>query len=237
MSVHSRAAAYLYSIGKDVLYAAINKVTGVVEVQLGDSVEGTADSDKAELWYPPGFVAIPAPPTKGQASCQAIAFQRGDHDAIVATRDTRNSSIYGKLKAGETCVFASIGQARTIYKADGSITHYTTADNSPGGVQHSVTLSPDGWKVVTQFGSITLDAAGITLTVGPAALVLTPAGLAKLMGTQASMQGSIAAVAGTIATCLGPAATPTPGAPSLTSAIHGLNGASGAPSVNVFISP
>ena len=227
------AFSYLFDIGQDILHAGLDPETNVALCQLGDSTAQTPDSDAAELWQTPGVWSLPAAPTPGQPACQAVCLKRSDHDIIIATRDVRNSSIYGNLKPGETCVGASTGQARTLYKANGSINHIVTSDNTPGGTMFSESLGPDGFSLVTPWGGITINSAGITITAGNAALVLTAEGDAKLIGQTASVNGSVAAIAGTVMTMIGPEATPVTGA--------GYGPPGGGPvvlaSTHVFVSP
>ena len=229
--------AHLFVVGADILATTLDGQTKTIRAQLGNSTDGTVVSQSVEWWQHAGFASRPAKATKGGTSCQAIAIRTNDHDVIVATRDTRGTGIYGNLKDGETCVYAAGSQARTIYKADGSITHLTTSDNTPNGTTIAETLGPDGYHLTTPFGGLSIDATGVTLTAGQAAITLSPAGIAKVLGQQVEVQGQIALVAGQIATCIGPAAAPTPGVLGPTSAVHGPTGVAGAGSSNVFISP
>ena len=223
--------SYLFDVGKDVLFAAIDAATKTILCQLGDSTKQVPDSDQAEIWGPPGLWSLPAPPTQGGSSCQALTIKHSDRDIIFATRDLRRSSIYGNLKSGETCVGANIGQARTIYKADGTITDVTTSDNTPGGTTISQTVGPEGYTLSTPWGGITINSQGITITAGQAALMLTASGDAKLIGQTATVHGSVAALVGDVITTVGP----KPAAPA-TPCLYGPTALAGLPSSNVFIS-
>lgn len=154
--------AYLFDVGQDVLFAGLDKVQNTILCQLGDAIGQTADSDAAELWQQPGLWSLPAAPTQGKASCQAIRLKRGDRDIIFATRDLRSSSIYGNLKPGETCVGASdaASQARALFKLDGSASLITTDDNTPTGNSVFLRLSPTAFQVVAPWGTIIFDATG-----------------------------------------------------------------------------
>ena len=223
--------SYLLDIGQDVLFAGLDKMTNTILCQLGDATQQTPDSDAAELWQTPGVWSLPAAPTQGSPSCQAICIKHSDRDIIIATRDLRSSAIYGNLKAGETCVGASTGQARTLYKANGSINHVTTSDNTSGGMTISEHLGPDGYVLSTPWGGITINSQGITITSGQAAVILTAGGDAKLLGTTATVHGSVAAIVGDVLTTVGP----KPAAPA-TPCLYGLTGLTAIPSTNVFIS-
>lgn len=217
----------------DVLVTVLNRTTKVIQAQIGDATGATPDSDDAEWWQASGFASLPAAPTQGSGggACQAVVLKHGDRDVIIASRDTRNSGIYGNLKSGETCVYAATGQARTLYKANGAIVHYTTADNTSSGTGVSAYFGPDKIQLINQWGAITIDSNGITLTSGGASLQLTPTGDAKMLGTTASVHGSAAAISGDVMTMIGPHATPA------NPALWGLSGVAGVASTNVFVSP
>lgn len=165
------------SYGLDVLASTVDAVTNVVTLVLGDaqSTTGATESTGVEAWYPPGYCAIPAPPTKGSPSAQVLAMKQGDRDVVFATRDVRYASRYANLKPGEACVFATVGAARTLLKADGSITLYTTDDNTDSGKAVWFKLHPtDGFSFNAPWGSFTFDqlgwrvrhAGGFTLRAG-----------------------------------------------------------------------
>jgi hypothetical protein len=230
----AQAFGYLFDVGKDILFAGLDKATKTILCQLGDATNQVADSDQAELWQQPGFWSLPAPPTQGKPSCQAVVLKRSDRDIIIATRDLRSSAIYGNLKPGETCVGASVGQARTLYKANGAVVHYTTQNNQAGGPGVSSYTGPDKIQLVIGACSITLDpTAGITISTGAAAITLDPSGNLKVMGTQVGVQGSAVAIAGTVGTFLG--RTPT----AVTGVAYGPPGAGpvALASASVFVSP
>lgn len=228
----------LLHLGLDVLSSKIDPTTGAMLVQLGDSTTGETESDGAEVWQQPGLASLPAAPTQGSASCQAIAIRRTDRDMVFAMCDKRATSIYGKMKPGETCVYATAGQARALFKADGHAVIYTTADNTPSGQTHAITLGPEGLQIMTKFGGITIDSNGITITSGQAALILSPTGKATLTGTQVGMHGLIASVCGETMTMLGTqAGLPTSIGPGLTSVLIGPAGPAGIGSSTVFCSP
>ena len=227
--------ARFFDIGKDILSAAVDKVTNVILCQVGNATDSTADSDSAELWGPPGYYAVPAAPTAGQPSCQSITLKQSDHDIIVGTRDTRDSKIYGNLKPGDRCIAAGFpGQARVLVKETGPVVLMTTSNNTSSGTSITLDLSPNGFHVSTPWGGIVLDATGITLTTGQAALTLSPTGDAKLVGQTALVQGSIAAIAGTVMTTVGN--VPPGSTPATAGALH-LGPTGPAPSATVLIGP
>lgn len=226
--------AHLFSIGVDVIATTYDAATKTITAQLGDVVKGRADSDGAELWFgAPGLWSRPANPTQGSAACQTLAIRRGDHDRVFAYRDLRCSSIYGALDAGETCVGATVGQARTVWKKDGSITRVVTSDNTANGTTITDRLGPDGWTITTPWGQISITSAGLTISIeGGGSIAITPEGIGKFIATQVAVQGSLATISGDVATVLGPRATPTSASGCAYSSVGPVN----AVSTNVFVS-
>lgn len=225
--------ARLFDVGIDVLGTFLDAATNVITAQTGDSTSEAADSKVCEWWQQTGFVSRAAAPTQGGSSCQALKIKCGDKDIIFATRDTRGAKLSGNLKPGEACVYASAGQARTLYKASGAIVDYTTSDNTPTGTEVSSYVGPDKIQLSNQWGSITINAQGITISTadGTAGLVLAP-GKATLAGQQVAVSGALVAVAGSVATCLGASAIPVPG---VSSAIRGAGGGAGTACTTVFL--
>jgi len=124
---------FLFDFGVDVLGTVLDQVTGVIVAQLGDATTEAPNSKDAEWWQHAGFASRPAPPVTGGAACQAVIFRRPDRDVVIATRDTRGTSILGNLAAGEACLYAPGAQGRLNLKADGSARAQTTDDNTPTG--------------------------------------------------------------------------------------------------------
>lgn len=138
----SEVFAYLFDVGKDILCTTLDLATGVLSAQTGDSTTQTPDVDRAEWWQHTGFSSRPTVPSPGNAACQSIVLKRSDRDIILATRDVRGTDILGNLADGETCVYASGAQGRSVYKADGSINHITTDSNKPDGNSVFIRVGP-----------------------------------------------------------------------------------------------
>lgn len=229
----------LFDIGKDILITTLNATTKVILAQIGDSTNATADADEAEWWQHTGFTSRPAKPTSGNASCQGLIL-KGNRDIVFGSRDTRGTSIYGNLKDGATCIYASGAHGRTLYDADGSIWNITTIGNVAGGTTCATRLAPDGsFSIrlpnamfdIEAGGKISLGNAGGGITIDPVAGV-------HMFGQVVKVQASgVAMVSGDVATLLGPHPVPTAPAPGPGSALLGLTGVAAAPSANVFISP
>ena len=167
----------------DVLTSTKDDTTGTRTYQLGNVTNSEVTSDGAESWQHFGFASRPAEAVpNGIDAPQTIAIARSDRDLSIAERDVRGQEIYGNLKAGETCLYAtgkdSLGQARILLKQDGGINLYTTKGNTSSGqgfgillnaVDDSITLtnsvgcgiriSVDGVQIIGKAG-----AAGITVS-------------------------------------------------------------------------
>lgn len=167
----------LFKFGYDVLSTAIDTATNAISAQIGDVSAGVAEASEDEWWQHVGFASRPAKGVLGQGASQCIAITRSDRNAIIATRDARGFAIYGNLKDGETCVYAPASMARTFYKADGSVTHYTTADNTPEGEAIYWRMARDGFSWKAPWGTLIWDAQGLRATdASGAKLILAPAG-------------------------------------------------------------
>ena len=172
---------YLFGVGFDVMAASIDATTGIITAQIGDAVTGFVDSNGAEVWQHWGYASLPSPAT-GAGGAQGVAIKRSTGDIIICGRDPRSGQIWGNLKPGETCVFATgadgKGQARTLYKQDGSITHLTTDDNTPTGNAVMLRIGPPtatsagGLEVVVPGGKLTFNSLGFHVTAGAAQLDL-----------------------------------------------------------------
>lgn len=156
-------------LGIDILSTALGETpdspTGAPVAQTGDVLKQTVDTDNVELWQQSGFWSRPARPVAGKSACQGLIIRQGSRDVCFATRDVRTTPIFGNLNDGETVVFAvgpdGTGQARTIYKFDGSITHLTTDDNTASGNNIYLRIHPtQGLQFVAPWGTLTFDQAG-----------------------------------------------------------------------------
>lgn len=231
----SKFFTYLFDFA-DVLVTVLNSTTKAIQAQIGDATGETPDSDDAEWWQQTGFASRPAVPTQGNSACQAVVLKHGDRDVIIATRDVRGTTIYGNLKDGETCVYASTGQARTLWKSTGDIWDITTVGNTAGGHTVARHLGADGsWAIQGLAAMISADAQG-NITIGNAAacIKISSAGRVDIIGQIVNAQASgVAQISGGVATCLGPHAAPTPA----TACAYSSTGPVNLVSTNVFVSP
>lgn len=148
-----------FDVGKDILSAEADSQTGGIIGQLGNATDSTADSDRFEMWGPPGYYAVPAPPTAGQPSTQAFAIRASDHDLVIAVRDSRGAKVVGNLKPGDRCIASELGSARALVRADGSVTLSTKDDNATGNDVYA-RVAPDGFLFWGPLGSFRSDTTG-----------------------------------------------------------------------------
>ncbi|HEY2516941.1 MAG TPA: hypothetical protein VGI39_38985, partial [Polyangiaceae bacterium] len=167
----------VFQIGVDILNTILGtqtnpdngQQTGTILAQTGDAVKQVTDCDNAEWWQHTGFASRPVNPKNGVAACQGVAIRCSNRDVVIASRDVRTNQIYGNLSPGETCVFApgpdGKAQARTMWKADGSITHYTTSTNDDSGSASYERIHPSkGWMLVWPWGKLVFDQTGFHMT-------------------------------------------------------------------------
>lgn len=154
----------IFNPGVDILGTTLDD-KGTILAQTGDVVGEEVASDNAEMWQHIGFASRPAKAQGGKSACQAITLNQGSNDLIIATRDLRGSQIYGNLGEGETCIYAGgpegTSQAKVLVKADGSITLYTTDDNTPNGAGVYFRIGPDKLSFIAPWGRLLFDAAGL----------------------------------------------------------------------------
>lgn len=155
----------LIQSGYAILATSVSKVTKRITAQLGD-VRGATDTDNADWMQHVGFASRPPKVASGKAAAWAVVVRGGDRDTCIASQDTRGLDLYGNLADGETCVYAAgadgLGQARALFKANGSIALYTTKGNAVGGTGMGVFVNPDGSVSITSHNgsAVTIGADG-----------------------------------------------------------------------------
>jgi hypothetical protein len=142
---------------------------GVVIAQMGDAVSMEVREPQVEVWGPIGYAARPAKPDPGTAAGEAVAVTGGDRNRALGYREMRCSEVYGNISDGEVCIFAAGADAKamgkTAWKADGSITHATTDNNTHDGNSVYERTGPEGWQVQSPYGSIVLNSTGFHLVL------------------------------------------------------------------------
>lgn len=225
-----------FLVGTDVLLTKLAD-NGKILAQIGCVGSGSGDAsgastaaDNVEWWQHVGFASRPSKPDPGKAAAQAFVIRQGGNDIAIASQDVRSLAMYGALKDGETCIYAAgadgKAQARSLYKADGSIHHYTRKGNTEGGTGMAIIMDATAGAITIVndkgFGLI-INSDGVMLTAGSAGLTLKSGGDITLAGTgQTQVDGA--------GVCLGSLAVP-----GVNSALTGVTGVAGKASLKVLI--
>lgn len=154
----------LIKVGIDILTSVVNKKTGKILLQTGDVRNQTTDADNVESWQPFGWASRPSKPEAGKKAAQGVVLTTGGHDVCIAGQDARCYEQYGNLDFGEFCAYApgddGLAQGRVIGKKDGSVTVFTTDDNTKDGKSVFFRVAKDGFLFVAPWGTIRFDATG-----------------------------------------------------------------------------
>lgn len=157
----------------DILHSEIQEKTNTPTVQLGDVGNNSVYTDFAQLWQQCGIASLPSNPSAGNAA-QAMVVSTSNTDYVLSTRDTRyQTQTGGSFTAGDTVLYAAgadgTGQGRIALKGDnGSITLYTTINNTPGGKALGIFINPldDSITITNSIGNgIVIDSEGVHLTL------------------------------------------------------------------------
>lgn len=230
-----RDPASMIQVGLDILNTAISATTKAVQAFLGDVVgaerggDGAADGDEVEWWQHVGFLSRPSKPEKGKQSAQAVILRQAGNDVVIASRDLRGLDLAGDLGYGETCIYAAgedgKGQAKIKLCKDGTIAIYTKKGNVSTGAGMILGLDPvnDAIRITNAKGyGIVIDGDGVKLIAGSSGMLLSPDGSSIKSGGRLALDG-------TTITLGNPPPLPT------NSAIKGLSGVMGSPSIKVLI--
>lgn len=219
----------IFQVGIGVLRTIVSETKAIL-AQTGDAATNRTEADGVAWWQHIGFLSRPSKAEAGKRSAEAIALRFHGHDVIIASRDLRGLELAGELKDGETCVYApgadGKGQARTLYKADGSIHHYTRVGNSESGAGMTVQLDAQGNAIRVLNGDgfgLIIGPEGVVLTAGESTLTLNADGSWSCIGTgDAQMDGTSILLGAT-------------GVPGLNSAIMGPAGLAGVPNPKIIL--
>jgi hypothetical protein len=213
----------MIQVGIDILTTTVDPKTKKILVQLGDVHRESTDTDNAELWQQTGFASRPPKPEAKKTAAQAAVFKAGDHDIVFATQDLRGLVLYGQLDHGETCVYAAgpdgTGQARALFKKDGSINLFTKKGNATAGAGMGIFITVGGAiSMASHNGAAILleEDAAIKMFNGSGGIQIKPDGHIKIAS------GSKVEISGASITLGGPSALPIAIGPNVVTAIAGL---------------
>lgn len=225
-------AENLFTFGAHVMATVVKGAAKTILVQLGDAIEKVTEGELAEWWQHVGFISIASNPDPGKSAAETIAIRRRDRDMVIASRDQRGQLLKGELKPGETMVYAGgpdgTAQGRQLFKADGSITIYTRAGNSPtgGGMTIQVDAMNDAIRILNSKGyGIIIDGGGARITTGgdSAGIQVGADGSVSIIATkQAQVDGATVLIGSTAI-------------PVVNAALKGPTGIAGSPSLKVLI--
>lgn len=111
----------LLDVGLDILKTSKTNAQSFITAQIGNVVTGIATGDVSEWWQHVGFASRPKKPSAGTSAAQCVVIKKSDHDAVIASRDSRTTAVYDSLLDGETAIFASEGGAIIVLRVDGTI--------------------------------------------------------------------------------------------------------------------
>lgn len=213
----------IFAIGVDVLGTTREPTTKTLLVQAGDVVAGEVASIDAELWQTCGVCSRPASPTAGSAAAQAILIRRSDRDVCIAIRDTRANAIYGSLEPGDSCFYATSGQARILCKADGSISIVTTSDNTASGTSVIFKISKDALEFSAPWGGIKFDATGYKVwtqqgSTSNSSFEMTAAGMCQTLANTGALRCGMVLL-GVAPSAASPARYGTPAVPLVSTSV------------------
>lgn len=223
----------LLDFGVDILSTTLDKATGRILAYLGDVKAKRSESDAAQFMQHVGMATRPRKAEPGKSAAQCVRICRSNGDVVIASSDSRTQEMYGQLDDGESAFFASDGQARALFKKDGSVSLYTTDDNTATGKGVYLKISPTAFEFFAPWGRLVFDPTGFhAVTTSGARLDL--GGIGGLPGPLSAI-GSYATLSAASVKCEGSIVFLGAGA-VYDAALHGLTGIAGLPSTGVFVS-
>lgn len=152
-------------VGVDILNTEVAQKTGNITCQTGDVVNQDVESHGVEWIQHVGYASRPPNPDAGVAACQGVVICRGGRDTVIATQDARGQQLAGILKPGESCMYGAgadgLAQGRVICKQDGSVTMFTTSDNTANGKSVYFRVKPTAFEFVAPWGTLKFDDTGL----------------------------------------------------------------------------
>lgn len=201
---------------------------GFLGVQI--QVFGSKSVGWFELSNPHGFQTRPLDPDADGTACQAYYWVDGSRGYATLANDPRTQTLLPQSQKGETFFHGPTG-AFMRFKGDGSISLFTTDDNTTNGRSVALVVSPTGLVFNFPYGRLTFDSTGFHVLhnsgarIDAGAVGGLPAPLDALQ-SYVSMGAAMARVEGS-AVSVGPrtgAAQPSAGATVTLALFNALNG-------------
>lgn len=183
----------------NILNVSLGTQNNSVLAQVGDVQNEDVEDYQVQWMQHSGFCSLPPNAVPNGKAAEGVMITETNRSVIFASRDVSSQNNYGNLNPGESCIYAAgpngTGQARVMCKGDGSITLYTTDDNTPTGKGISLTLSPTGLSFQSPFITATWDATGHHVFNNTGARIdlfstSVPGPLSAVMGSGVSITGS-----------------------------------------------
>ncbi len=220
----------IFYVGSDIMRTDVEGPNTIM-AQIGDATSGSSP-EPSEWWQHVGFASRPSNVSgsgKNSDAAQAIVINRSDYDIVIASRDTRFQDIYGALKPGETCIYATgadgKAQGRILLKADGSVNLFTKKGNTDSGKAMGIFIDPaaDTISILNSKGyGLIISPDGCAVTAKDSALTLKGMDVSLIAKGKCQIDGG-GIVLGSIAV------------PGVNSALVGVTGLAGVASTKVLI--
>lgn len=128
-------------------------------------VETFGSGAKSVGWFylsnPHGLQMRPLDPDADGTACQVYYWYEGSQGYAMLANDPRTQGDLSiQLQKGEAILHSPLGSGFTRMKADGSISLFTTDDNTPNGRSVNLTLAPTGLSYDFPFGRLRFDNTG-----------------------------------------------------------------------------
>jgi hypothetical protein len=189
--------------------------TGAVMLGLGDTKSEESADEEAVLLQASGIVSVPP------VGAEALSLETSAGYITIASRDIRSGKIAGRMQPAETTVYAPGSQACTLYKLDGSVTQFTTHDNTDNGKSVYSMVAPTGFTRFMPHGKETFDERGFHVLHASGARIDLGAisglpGPLSALGSYAGLSAKIVRIEGSIISLGTTAGSPEPVAKATT---------------------
>lgn len=181
---------------------------GFLTVQVETFGTGTKSVGWFYLSNPHGLQMRPLDPDADGTACQVYYWYEGSQGYAMLANDPRTQNdVSIQLQKGETILHSPLGSAFLRMKADGSISLFTTDDNTTNGRSVYLILGPSGLAFNFPFGQFTFNANGFHLQhSGGARLDLgslsgIPAPIGSLVSSYATLSAGMVHVEGSAVHC------------------------------------
>lgn len=128
--------------------------TGAVILAIGDANSKISHDERVIHLQTSGIVSIPP------VGAEILGYETSAGYISIAGRDITTGKIAGRMSVGETTVYAPGSQACTLYKRDGSVTHFTTDNQTENGKSIFARVAKTGFDWLCPWAKMSLDEKG-----------------------------------------------------------------------------